>query len=65
VPVRDDGRLVACLGFTWIAAAMPMQTAVAQYLPRVLATAEAISEELARRSKASRAAALPVDDDLG
>lgn len=51
VPVRDEGRLVACLGFTWIAAAMPMQAAVAQYLPRVVATAEAISQELARRSK--------------
>lgn len=51
VPVRDDGRLVACLGFTWITAAMPMQTAVAQYLPRVVATADAISAELARRSK--------------
>jgi IclR family mhp operon transcriptional activator len=50
VPVRENGRVVACLGFTWIAAAMPMQKAVEQYLPRIVATAEAISQELAIRA---------------
>jgi IclR family transcriptional regulator, mhp operon transcriptional activator len=50
VPVRENGRVVACLGFTWIAAAMPMQKAVEQYLPRIVATAEAISKELAIRT---------------
>lgn len=54
VPVREDGRLVACLGFTWITAAMPMKTAVEGYLPRVIATAEAISRELASRSRQAR-----------
>jgi len=50
VPVRENGRVVACLGFTWIAAAMPMQKALEQYLPRIVATAEAISQELALRA---------------
>lgn len=50
VPVRENGRVVACLGFTWIAAAMSMQKAVEQYLPRIVATAEAISRELAVRA---------------
>ncbi|RYD96292.1 MAG: DNA-binding transcriptional regulator [Sphingomonadales bacterium] len=50
VPVRENGRVVACLGFTWIAAAMPMQKAVEQYLPRIIATAEAISQEVAIRA---------------
>jgi len=56
VPVRDGDRLVACLGFTWITAAMPLQKAIAEYLPRVLQTAEAISEELAQRSARERVA---------
>jgi IclR family mhp operon transcriptional activator len=54
VPVRDNGRVIACLGFTWISAAMPLQKAVEQYLPRILTTAEAISAELASRSPSAR-----------
>jgi IclR family mhp operon transcriptional activator len=50
VPVRENGRLVASLGLTWITAAMPMQKAVEQYLPRMQAVAEAIAEELASRT---------------
>lgn len=46
VPVRDNGRVVASLGFTWIAAAMPLQKAIDQYFPRLLETAEAISSAL-------------------
>lgn len=49
VPVREDGRVVACLGLTWITAAMPTQKGIERYLPRVLETAEAISRELASR----------------
>jgi IclR family mhp operon transcriptional activator len=54
VPVRENGRVVACLGFTWITAAMPLQKAVEQYLPRVLATADTISAEMASRSPQAR-----------
>lgn len=54
VPVRENGRVIACLGFTWISAAMPLQKAVEQYLPRILTTAEVISAELASRSPQAR-----------
>ncbi len=50
VPVRENGRVVACLGFTWITAAMPQQKAIDQYAPRIFAIADAISRELAIRS---------------
>ncbi|MEI9927487.1 MAG: DNA-binding transcriptional regulator [Sphingomonas sp.] len=50
VPVRENDRVVACLGLTWITAAMPLQEGIGKYLPRVFATAEAISRELAIRS---------------
>lgn len=49
VPIREDGKVIACLGLTWITAAMPMQKTIEQYLPAVLETAEAISRELATR----------------
>jgi len=54
VPVRENGRVVACLGFTWITAAMPLQKAVDQYLPHILSTSEAITAELERRSPQPR-----------
>ncbi|MEI9852726.1 MAG: DNA-binding transcriptional regulator [Sphingomonas sp.] len=54
VPVRENGRVVACLGLTWITAAMPMEKAIEQYVPRAFATAEAISRELAIRSPRAR-----------
>lgn len=53
VPVRENGRVIACLGLNWITAAMTTQKMIEQYLPRVLATAEAISKELASRSDLS------------
>jgi IclR family mhp operon transcriptional activator len=46
LPVHDNGRVVASLGFTWIAAAMLMQEAVEQYLPRLREIADAISDAL-------------------
>lgn len=46
VPVHDNGRVVASLGFTWISAAMPERQAIERYLPRVVETAEAISDAL-------------------
>jgi len=48
VPVRENERVVACLGFTWITAAMPMQKAIDEYLPAVLETAGKISQALVR-----------------
>lgn len=54
VPVRDNGRVVACLGFTWITTAMTMQKAIDQYLPHVFETAETISRELASRALSAR-----------
>jgi len=50
VPVREEGRTIAALGLTWTAAEMTLQQATRQHLPDLLATAEAISAELARRS---------------
>ncbi len=47
VPVRENGRVVACLGLTWITAAMAPHKAVEQYVPRLFEIAEAISLELA------------------
>jgi IclR family mhp operon transcriptional activator len=64
VPVRENGRVVACLGFTWIATAMPLQKAVEDYLPRLLDTAAAISKELARRSPARQPARAPLGAPL-
>jgi len=46
VPVRDRGRIVACLGLTWIDAAMSQARAVEQCLPRLLTLSETISQEL-------------------
>jgi len=46
VPVNENGRVVASLGFTWITAAMPADRATEQYLPLLLETAEAISQAL-------------------
>jgi len=54
VPVRENGKVIACLGFTWITAAMPLQKAIDQYLPKLLDTAEAISRELATRTPQPR-----------
>lgn len=50
VPVFDDEQLVACLGLTWITAAMSLDKAVDQYVPQLLEMTDAISRELAKRS---------------
>jgi IclR family mhp operon transcriptional activator len=47
VPMRENGRVIACLGLTWITKAMPTAQAIEHYLPRVLAAAEAIENGLA------------------
>ncbi len=49
VPVHEDGRVIACLGLTWITAAMPIQKMVDRYLPTLLETAETISSMLTTR----------------
>jgi IclR family mhp operon transcriptional activator len=59
VPVRENGRIVACLGLTWITAAMPLQKAIKQCVPLALETAEAISQSLAGTWQA-HSLALPV-----
>lgn len=60
VPVRDNGRVVACLGLTWIAAAMPRHRAIAQYVPLALETAAAISRKLTSNQRDVDALALPM-----
>lgn len=50
VPVRDNGRVVASLGLTWIRAAMTLQEGLDRYLPQLFAIAETISQELAART---------------
>ena len=54
VPLREDGKVVACLGLTWISAAMPLQKAVTNYLPAVIETAKTITRELAKRNPRPR-----------
>jgi IclR family mhp operon transcriptional activator len=49
VPVRDNGKVIATLGLTWITAAMSLQDGVDRHLPALLAMADAISRELAAR----------------
>lgn len=49
VPVRDNGRVVASLGLTWITAAMSQQRGIERYVPLMFETSEAISQALARR----------------
>ena len=49
VPLMDSNRVVASLGMTWIAVAMPLARAVDVYLPKLTETAAAISRELANR----------------
>ena len=46
VPVWDHDRIVACLGLTWITAAMPLHKAIAQHVPLAIQTAEEISRKL-------------------
>jgi IclR family mhp operon transcriptional activator len=47
VPVFENGRIVATLGFTWIAAAMTVAQAVERYLPHLNRIASDISCKLA------------------
>jgi len=54
VPVRENGRVVACLGLTWITAAMPMPKGTEKYVPRMFAMVEEISRELAVRAPHQR-----------
>jgi IclR family mhp operon transcriptional activator len=49
VPVRDNGRVIASLGLTWITAAMSLQDGVDRHLPELFAMADAISRELTAR----------------
>lgn len=46
VPIFEGSRVVASLGLTWLNAAMPVQKALDQYVPRLRAMAKAISRGL-------------------
>jgi IclR family mhp operon transcriptional activator len=50
VPVMEGKRVAACLGMTWITTAMPLTKAVETYFPKLIATSEAISRELASQA---------------
>jgi IclR family mhp operon transcriptional activator len=54
VPVRDNGRVVASLGLTWITAAMTLQEGINRHLPQLFTTADTISHELAGRTPQTR-----------
>lgn len=54
VPVRDNGRVVASLGLTWIRAAMTLQVGLDRYLPQLFEIADTISHELASRTQPTR-----------
>lgn len=62
VPIIERGRVVASLGMTWIAAAMPREEAVARYLPPLVGTAERISTALAADWSTGSANPLPQSD---
>ena len=53
MPVFESGRVVATLGFTWIAAAMTVQQAVERYLPDLKDLGRTISARLDERERAS------------
>lgn len=55
VPIRQGDRVVASLGMTWITAGMPLQKAIELYAPRLRATADSISRELASRTPSAHA----------
>lgn len=55
VPVFENGRVVATLGFTWIAAAMKVEKAVERYVPGL----KGISRDISRRLEATRSNARP------
>lgn len=50
VPVRDNGRVMATLGITWIRAAMTLQEGLDRHLQQLFDAADTISRELAARS---------------
>jgi len=47
VPVYQNDRVIACLGLTWITAAMPLHKAVDRYLEQLRKIASSISDQLA------------------
>lgn len=55
VPVFENGRIVATLGFTWITAAMAVEQAVERYVPGL----RDIARDIERRLEANRSNALP------
>src|SRR5690606_30899197 len=61
VPVLDNGRVVAALGFTWIAAAMSVEQAAERYFPQLRALTRKISAGL----ETELPAAAPVSKGAG
>lgn len=47
VPIFDRGRVIASLGFTWIASAMTVKCAVERYLPSLHSISRTIANKLA------------------
>ncbi|PZU08024.1 MAG: DNA-binding transcriptional regulator [Sphingomonas sp.] len=62
VPVHDNGRVVASLGITWIAAGVSPQEGVKRYLPTLRATAAEISRQLDIRSPQRHARHMPIGE---
>jgi IclR family mhp operon transcriptional activator len=64
VPVRDNGRVVASLGITWIRAAMTLQEGLDRHLQQLFDAADTISRELAARApQTPRYPRMPMDQD--
>ena len=59
VPVFENGRIVATLGFTWIAAAMTVDQAVERFMPGVMD----IARDISRKLEATGSNALPPGPD--
>jgi IclR family mhp operon transcriptional activator len=55
VPICVEGRVVACLGMTWIIAAMTERKAVQLHVPRLLDLAQAIARRVVDHSRQGRA----------
>lgn len=54
VPVRDNGRVVASLGLTWIHTAMTLQEGIDRHVSRLFEIGDTISRELASRAREPR-----------
>lgn len=64
VPVHQNGRVVASLGITWIAAAMPREEGVRRFAPQLKLLAQTIAEELSNRPGETTRVRIPLGETI-